>query len=138
VLRETNECIEWPHARAGRGEYGVLLIEGRNVYVHRLACERFHGPCPPGKEVAHECRNPICFNPQHLSWKTRQANLKDRDRHGTTARGERAGAAKLTEAQVQEIRRRFVKGTATALGAEFGVAHSTILRIISGRNWRQV
>lgn len=61
--------------------------------------------------------------------------------------GERNPHAKLTEAQVAEIRRRYKptnggqgrRGATSsrALGAEYGVGHSTILAIVHGRKWAQ-
>jgi hypothetical protein len=58
-----------------------------------------------------------------------------------TPRGERNGAAKLTEAQVAEIRSRYVRGSrdrgVVALGAEFGVDQSTISAIVRGLAWKE-
>ena len=64
--------------------------------------------------------------------------------------GERNPQARLTEIQVQEIRRRYRpqeggrprgippgprEGSSKALAAEFGVSHTTILRIVRGIKW---
>jgi hypothetical protein len=53
--------------------------------------------------------------------------------------GERCYAAKLTWAQVTEIRRRYEPGSTSngrmALAAEFGVHTNTIWNITSGRKW---
>lgn len=58
----TDDCLIWSFAKtsAGYGEY-------RGEYVHRLAYAHMHGPIPPDHHVHHECRNPACFNPSHLS-----------------------------------------------------------------------
>jgi hypothetical protein len=52
--------------------------------------------------------------------------------------GERNHMAKLTAAQVVEIRRRYTEGgvTQSALGTEFGVTHNQIQNIIKGRTWK--
>jgi O-acetyl-ADP-ribose deacetylase (regulator of RNase III) len=78
-----------------------------------------------------------CVNPDHLRWGTRLENAADKVAHGTMARGERVGSAKLTAAQVEEIRERYAAGgiAQEALGREFGVVHATISRIVSGRSW---
>ena len=51
-----------------------------------------------------------------------------------------ASKAKLTTAQVQEIRRRYVarcpKNGATALGRKYGVKPQAILRLVTGDTWR--
>lgn len=65
---------------------------------------------------------------------------------GAKRRGERNGAAKLTEAKVRDIRERYVKGVfhkfasefpgnAGALAREFGVHKRTILAVVYGETW---
>lgn len=60
-------------------------------------------------------------------------------------RGERNGQAKLTEAQVRDIRKRYVasrnsnqytkNGNCGELAEEFGVNRRTIRRIADGEDW---
>ena len=60
-------------------------------------------------------------------------------RPGGQARGERVATAKLTEAQVREIRRRLADGMSqSALAREFGVVHQLVNHIAHGRIWRHV
>jgi hypothetical protein len=56
------------------------------------------------------------------------------------ARGSRHGAAKLSEADVREIRRRYAKGRETfaALAAAFNVSPQTIGGIVHLRSWQHV
>ena len=56
------------------------------------------------------------------------------------ARGSRHGAAKLTEADVREIRRRYAKGRETfaALGHAFSVSPQTVSGIVHRRSWQHV
>jgi hypothetical protein len=55
------------------------------------------------------------------------------------ARGERHSQAKLTEAQVREIRRRVMDGEVQRrLAAEYGVNVATICNIVSGKIWAYV
>ncbi|MEU7980511.1 hypothetical protein AB0B63_18505 [Micromonospora sp. NPDC049081] len=54
-------------------------------------------------------------------------------------RGERINTARLTDAQVRDIKARATTGTTDReLAAEFGVGESTIRRIRTGTNWRHV
>ena len=46
-----------------------------NLKVHRLVCEAFHGPCPPGMEVLHLDENGLNNRPENLRWGTRKENL---------------------------------------------------------------
>ena len=56
------------------------------------------------------------------------------------ARGSRHGAAKLSEADVREIRRRYAKGSETfaALATAFNVSPQTIGGIVHRRSWAHV
>lgn len=108
--------------------------------VSRLVLEAFVGPCPPGMEACHfPDRNPSNNRLENLRWDTAEANQADRRFHGTSNAGERNGSARLTEAQVIEIRRRKGAGESSlVLSREFGVARVTINAIVSRRIWKQV
>lgn len=49
----------------------------KNLLVHRLICEAFHGPCPIGKEVDHIDRNRGNNRPENLRWVTRSENNRN-------------------------------------------------------------
>lgn len=90
---DTDDCIIWPYALHPGGfnrpdyGYGILHLDGRNYRVHALACERHHGPRPPGMIATHApviCHTPMCFNGRrHLAWDTRKANMAHRRLDGT-------------------------------------------------------
>lgn len=56
--------------------------------------------------AAHSCGKGSsgCVAKRHLSWKTPSENEADKLVHGTSPRGARCGTAKLTEAEIREIR----------------------------------
>ena len=91
-------------------------------------------------EVRHLCGKAICVNPHHLCWGTRAENERDKLLHGTHNAGERNGRAKLTVAQVREIRRRYATEavTQTALAREYGVHSSMVSEIVNGIRWSTV
>jgi hypothetical protein len=118
--------------RSADGKKGSAL-------VHRLVLLAFVGPCPDGCQACHNDGNRVNNAVTNLRWDTTASNHADRDRHGTTARGERNGWAKLTAADVAEIRRRSAAGeTQEALGKAFGVRHASIGRILRGQTWCHV
>jgi hypothetical protein len=94
----------------------------------------------------HACDNPPCCNPLHLLAGNAQLNRMDsvRKRRANTSRvpriwGEKHHKAKLTEAQVIEIRRRRAGGeTIVSLGLEFGVAHTNISMIANRQIWKHI
>lgn len=107
--------------------------------VHRLVMIAFAGPEPDGMEVAHKDGVRTHCALSNLEWKTRKDNHADKLIHGTSQRGERCGKAKLTWAQVQEIRRRYRRRSmvcgGAALAREFGVSEFAIQSVVHHRTW---
>lgn len=123
---------------------GYLFANLRDGKLHkravaRLVAEAFNGPRPVGCITRH--RDGIKTNniPSNLLYGTPTQNERDKRDHGTAPIGTRHPSAKLTEAQVVEIRRRYQphhkdRG-ARAMGHKFGVAADTIQKIIARRIW---
>lgn len=98
--------------------------------VHRLVLTAFVGPCADGLEACHKDGNTSNCAADNLRWGTPASNQADRLPHGTDSRGARHGGAKLTEAQVVEIRARKAGGEksgaiATAVGVSIGLVYGT-------------
>lgn len=133
-----DECILWPFGLSRTG-YGFMRINGEHGEVHRFVCRRFHGKRPAGKQVAHSCGVRRCVNPEHLRWATPKQNTADKTEHGTQTYGQRHPRAKLTTAQVIEIRELKRQGVRhRAIADQFGVAESTISRIVNNKKWRDL
>lgn len=94
--------------------------------VHRLVLETFVGPCPKGMEACHingDNQNNHIYN---LRWDTPSKNHKDSVLQGTHTGlrgGEDAGNSKLTNKQVNEIRKLYSKGN--ILQRELAVIYNT-------------
>lgn len=131
-----DECLSWPYGTAsGRA---TVHLGGRCHIVSRLVCEEEHGPPPtPKHQSAHSCGKGHlrCVAKRHLSWKTHTENMADKVAHGTAPRGENNHFAKLTEAQVREIRSLRSKMPQTEVAKSFGVSQSLISLIQNGKNW---
>lgn len=135
LLRETDECIEWPFGRARNYAY----CDGK--LVSHTVCEKAHGPRPSADhEVAHSCRNPPCINKRHLRWATHAENEEDKKAHGTYQYGENNPGAKLTEGDVHNIRKVLAAGEMSchALGQVFGVSHTLISQIKRRKIWTHI
>jgi hypothetical protein len=140
-----DSCWPWSGTRWATG-YGRVAIGTRRRAAHRVAWELTFGPLPswagPDSLCAlHRCDNPPCCNPAHLFLGTSAENNHDRHAKGRdgSAPCEENGRAKLTEAQVAEVRARLTGGaTERSLAMEFGVTKATIHKIKYGRRWRSV
>lgn len=106
-------------------------------------------------QVCHRCDNPACVNCDHLFLGTNEENTADRVSKGRSAAGDRSGPAlrpermprgeahgraKLTNAAVIEIRRRYAAGGTSQpkLAREFGVDHTVIGDIVRREKWKHV
>lgn len=144
LMTVTAACKTWPYkairADDGRGvpTYGQVWIDGRYHSVHVLACEAFNGPMPePGLDAAHSCGHPLCWNGLHLRWATRKENMADQLLDGTRNQGERNGGARLSEAQVHEIRGLYDDGTPVdELATRYGIAKNHVHQIGKRTRWR--
>lgn len=157
---EFGPCWEWQGATAnGYGTIGGGPGTGI-LKTHRVSWERHNGAIPEGLYVLHHCDNRRCVNPAHLFLGDHQANMADmfakgrghvfanpagdahhlRQHPERIARGERTGSAKLTEAQVVDMRQRFARGevTAVALAAEFSVSLWTIYPVLKRKTWKHL
>ena len=130
-------CIAWTGSRSDG--YGRISCGGKIVKTHRLAWELKHGPIPPGMEVCHRCDNPPCCNEEHLFLDTKAGNNADKMAKGRQSKGAGTGTAKLTEADVREIRRRLALGeTHRKIASYFGVDHKTVGYISRGKTWKHL
>lgn len=92
---------------------------------------------PGATAILHTCHRGEegCINIRHLYAGDNIRNVRDRAEAGRSCQGEHHWAAKLSDADAAEIRRRYRPGTrwnpgnAIALGGEFGVSAEQVSRI---------
>ena len=125
----------------GRKYYGVL-INGKTLKVHRLVAEAFV-PNPLNLPIVnHIDGNSFNNRADNLEWTTLRGNNRHAKLHGLYTRGENKHSAKLTETDVKEIRKKYVKGDkeygAKPLARRYGVSSTTIRYIIQKKKWREV
>jgi len=124
--------------------YGKIA-RGGNVadygmeYVHVAAFKEFVGPVPAGMEVCHTCDNRKCCEPTHLFVATHKQNMEDMVAKNRQARGERAGACKLRDQEIIDIRARASRGESQkSIAMSFGLNPSHVSRIVNGKNWKHL
>jgi hypothetical protein len=114
-------------------------LRPRKLFVHRAVLLAFVGPPPiPSDEGRHLDGNPAHNHLANLAWGSRLQNVADKQRHGTQPSGERAVTAKLTAAQVREIRSLHGLLSLRQLAVRYGVSHTAIRRSALGIKWRNV
>jgi hypothetical protein len=131
--------------KTGYWQLGVRVRQKQKMKrVHNLVALAFHGNCPPNQEVRHLDGIKKNNKPSNLKYGTRKRNIQDAIEHGTLYRpntkGAMNGKARLTEADVEFIRRKYKfrdkKFGQAALGNRFNVDRTTISDVINGRTWQ--
>ena len=131
---EGSDCISFP-GQIGRGS---IVLDGQRMNLGRAMAFLAFGPPPRGHIVCHSCRGGEdgCVNPNHLRWDTPKANMEDRNKDGTSNRGNRHWNNRYTEAQVRSFKMMLKSGqTLHEAADECGIRHHYAARIKSGDRW---
>lgn len=121
---ETN-CWNWTLFVSSQTGYGCRTVRGKRWSAHRYAYVQKHGELDPTYDVHHLCHNRRCVNPDHLE-------ALPRDEHGCRSMG-----GTLTREDVDEMRRLRKEGWLQRdLANRFGVARSSVSRIVNDRVWK--
>lgn len=134
TVRTPGDCLVWTKNTDDKG-YGLVPYGHPTVTrkAHRVMWRLTHGEWPQN-HVLHRCDNRPCINIEHLFEGTHLDNMRD------AAVKERM-TPKLSEEDVQEIRKRYAtgsRGIGTALAREHGVTAQHIYDIVAERRRRHV
>jgi hypothetical protein len=147
------QCWEWQGAVTSGG-YGNLRWHGKSVQAHRLAYMLARGRIQLEtmfkvgdraktyrRFVLHKCDNRRCCNPQHLFLGSLRTNLLDAYKKGRKVQPKSEHVnAKLTPAQVHEIRDRYDSGSdfQVPLAKKFGVSQRVISLIVRRETYKDI
>lgn len=136
---ECGQCWEWTGTCSRK--YGVFNIRSRVLQAHRTAYRLSKGEIPDGLQVLHKCDNPPCCNPSHLFLGTFKDNMDDKcaKNRQMGPRGELCALAKLTAADVSQIREVWANGgTIKGIARERKMSPSAIGQIVRRETWKHI
>ncbi len=146
-IQKTSSCWLWQGTTNGTAGYGSFRVGSmkdgsrRKILAHRFSYKLHKNQIPEKLIVCHSCDNPLCVNPEHLFLGTHKDNMQDCCSKGRISKGEHRPKSKLTNQQVEYIRKVFTlrhsKFGGAALARRFGVCHQLIHRIVRGKTWKQ-
>jgi len=111
----------------------------KRFLVHRIVLESFIGNAPEKFVVCHNDSNKTNNTLCNLRWDTQVGNMADTVANGTSNRGERNHFAKLTCAEVLQIKKLLSHGVDMhSIADRFRVSWAAISDINKGRRWSHV
>lgn len=145
---ELGQCWLWAASTmmGGYGWFGMNVPQDsgrarwKGIRASRISFLFSNGEWPM-PQCLHSCDRAACVNPAHLRAGTHAENNKDCDsRNRRRARkGTRHGMAKLTEANVIEIRRLYGTGLfQRQIASRFGIHQMTISKIVRRIYWKHL
>lgn len=117
--------------------YFMGSLGGEESILHRSIYESVFGPIALGLFVRHDCDNPSCINPGHLTPGPPAANSADMVERDRSIHGESHYKSKLTADQVLEIYNCRDEDQ-KAVGARYGISQMAVSDIQRGATWRHV
>jgi len=136
-----NKNRQWKKKKPSIGRLGRKLVtlcscgKRRKAKVHALVMEAFVGVRPDGSECRHLNGNPADNRLENLKYGTQIENAADSILHGTY----KHRAAKFSEDDVREIRRRYKHGeNMTAYAKQIGMSRAAVYNAAVKRTWKHI
>ena len=131
-------CWDWKCPSQKNG-YLRIRFDIEKIGAHCASWLIHKGKIPEGFQINHHCDNRRCTNPDHLYLGTRKQNDEDRVRRNRQAKGEKNGSSKLTDHNVEEIKRMLELGIKKSeIAKAFNVTNAAIWFIETGRSWKHI
>lgn len=121
--------------------YERIQLGSRHVRrtIHSLVCIAWHGPRPEGMFACHRNDDKRDNRPENLYWGTHQQNMNDGKANQRFVKGTLHANAKLTSADVVEMRQLRTEGMFyQKLAERFGVTKRAAILACKRQTWRHV
>jgi hypothetical protein len=125
-------------------KFGYLTVslwkdgQSNGKLIHCLVAEAFLGPKAFGMQVNHIDGDKINNCIRNLEYLSPLENSRHAVLYGLMPKGERAGAAKLTEVQVREIRAAEGSLSHAGIAQRYGITATAVWRILRRQTWKHV
>lgn len=135
---KSGDCLLWTGAKHRQG-YGMSRVNGKMTTVHQAVGIEKYGD--PGNTRIHKftqtCGNLLCCNTDHIVLTTHQQIML---KAAKTRKPKRALHTVLTEQDIRDIRAMPYENWSNAkrLGAHYGVAPITIVRIMKRETYANI
>ena len=139
TITTIGKCWDWRGAgRFFSKGYGRLWKNGHHWQTQRIAWFLHNRKQPGNFLVCHHCDNPRCCNPYHLFLDGQSGNICDmyQKGRGVNNQGEHHGKAKLTNADVFQIRHLWSLGySQKMISSQYNIHQSAVSRLVNHQRW---
>jgi hypothetical protein len=135
VKSDGDGCWVWRAGLRRKKEgYGQFFLDGKPVAAHRMALMLSGVMLSRDEVVAHRCDNPPCVRPDHLFVTTNRGNTRDRFEKGRSASHQQNGNAKLSDADVERLRKEHEEGAQIMdLADRYGISRTHVWRLVTNK-----
>ena len=118
----------------GRPVYPICKFRGGLWRTNRVSYTLAYGEIPEGMFVLHQCDNPLCSNPEHLTLGDNQQNMKEASERNRLVRKWRS----LSPTQVRLIRSLTPSMSQRKIASVLGVSRSQVRIVLSGQGYQDI
>jgi hypothetical protein len=141
-VRNAKGFIKTPSTKQ-RGGYKLMGLtkngRSRAYSLHRLVASAFLGGCPDGYECCHLNGDPSDNRASNLRYVSRKENHSHKHLHGTAQIGERHNMAKLTEADVLNLRKHIrTYAEVRAMARVLQLSDYAVFAAVTGKTWQHL
>jgi DNA-binding transcriptional regulator YiaG len=134
------KLLKW-HTHTSTGYPDIRFsVEGKqtSIPVHRIVATAFFGAKPDDMQIRHLDGNKMNNHIDNLCYGTAKENAQDKIQHGRSSQGIKNPKNKLTEHQVESIRKMHGTSKAKNVAYIFGLSKSTVYRIWNKKYWNHL